>query len=59
MIFFLNIIKLYKFKNDNKILLNGNPNFIYRTQKYYDNLISIKNKIIKVIEYSQEITKLI
>ena len=50
---------LIKFKNDNKILLNSNPNFIYRTQKYYDDLISIKNKIIKGIEYSQEITKLI
>ena len=50
---------LIKFKEDNKILLNNNPNFIYKTEKYYDNLISIKNKILKGIEYSQEITKLI
>ena len=50
---------LIKFKEDNKILLNDNPNFISRTQKYYDNLISIKNNILKGIEYSKEITKLI
>ena len=50
---------LIKFKNDNKILLNNNPNFIFRTQKYYDSLISIKNKVLRGIKYSQEIAQLI
>ena len=50
---------LIKFKEDNQVLLNDNPDFISRTQKYYDDLISIKMKVAKGIEYSQEIAKLI
>ena len=50
---------LIKFKEDNQVLLNDNPDFISRTQKYYDDLISIKMKVAKSIEYSQEIAKLI
>ena len=50
---------LIKFKEDIQDLINDSPNFISRTQKYYDDLISIKNKVVKGIEYSQEIAKLI
>ena len=50
---------LQKFENDNKYLLNNEPNFILRTKNYYNDLILIKNNILKGIEYSQQIVELL
>ena len=50
---------LTKFEEDNKKLLNENPNFIEMTKKYYNELISIKAKIIEGFDYSIKIGSLI
>ena len=51
---------LKKFEVDNKKLLNETPtNFILRTKNYYDDLILIKENILKGINYSKEIVILL
>lgn len=43
------------FEEDNKKLLKEDPNFIGMTEKYYNELIEIKEKILKGLEYFQKI----
>ena len=51
---------LKQFEEDNKKLLKNNPtNFILRTQLYHDDLVTIKNNILKGIEYSKDIVSLL
>ena len=50
---------LNKFEEDNKKLLNEDPNFIGMTKTYYNELIEIKEKVIKGFEYSIQIYSLI
>ena len=51
---------LNRFEEDNKNLLNSDPsNFISRTNNYYDDLISIKENILKGIDYSKQIAVLL
>ena len=47
------------FEEDNKKLLKENPNFIRMTEKYYNELIEIKEKILKGYEYFQKIIELV
>ena len=50
---------LNKFEEDNKKLLSENTNFIGMTKTYYNELVDIKNKVIKGLEYSLQIYSLI
>ncbi len=50
---------LNKFEEDNKKLLNEDPNFIGMTKTYYNELNEIKEKVIKGFEYSIQIYSLI
>ena len=50
---------LDNFKNENQKLLSDNPNFIGLTKNYYNELIALKEKILKGLEYSQNIINLI
>ena len=48
-----------KFEEDNKKLLNEDPNFIGTTTTYYKELLGIKEAILKGLEYSQKINEVI
>ena len=51
---------LTKFEEDNKKLLYNEPsNFIYRTNSYYNDLISVKEDILTGIDYSRQIAILL
>ena len=50
---------LKKFKEDNQKLLGDSPNFIKMTKNYYEELLTVKNKILEGLGYSKKIVELI
>lgn len=50
---------LKQFKEDNQKLLGESPNFIKMTKNYYEELLSVKEKILEGLGYSKKIINLI
>ena len=50
---------LNNFKIENQKLLNENPNFIRLTKNYYNELLALKEKILRGLEHSQNILNLL
>ena len=50
---------LNQFEEDNKKLLNEEPNFIGMTKTYYNELVQLKGKVIQGLEYSKHIYSLV